>query len=126
MAALCCHLLFDPPSSGKTTAAALLAPLLQAEVFSTDRIREELCGDAEIQGHWPEVETKLQDGIRQAVAAGQSVLIDATHAQRPWRLARTPRLELPAPVEWFGWWLRTPLAFAWLGISSVPVPSQSW
>ena len=110
-----CHLLIGPPASGKTTTAALLAPLLQAEVFSTDRIREELYGDAAIQGHWPEVEAWLHESIRQAVGAGQSVLIDATHARRPWRLALTQRLELPAPVEWIGWWLRTPLevCLAW-------------
>ena len=115
MAGLRCHLLIGPPASGKTTTAALLAPLLQAEVFSTDRIREELYGDAAIQGHWPDVEASLHAAIRQAVAAGQSVLIDATHAQRPWRLALTQRLELPAPVEWIGWWLRTPLevCLAW-------------
>ena len=115
MTGLRCHLLIGPPASGKTTTAALLAPLLHAEVFSTDRIREELYGDAAIQGHWPEVEAKLHESIRQAIAAGQSVLIDATHAQRPWRLALTQRLELPAPVEWIGWWLRTPLAvcLAW-------------
>ena len=115
MAGLRCHLLIGPPASGKTTTAALLAPLLQAEVFSTDRIREELYGDAAIQGHWPEVEARLHESIRQAVGAGQSVLIDATHARRPWRLALTQRLELPAPVEWIGWWLRTPLevCLAW-------------
>lgn len=69
MAGLRCHLLIGPPASGKTTTAALLAPLLQAEVFSTDRIREELYGDAAIQGHWPEVEARLHESIRQAVGA---------------------------------------------------------
>ena len=59
MAALRCHLLIGPPASGKTTIAALLAPLLNAELFSTDRIREELYGDAMIQGHWSEVEERL-------------------------------------------------------------------
>jgi methionyl-tRNA formyltransferase len=37
------------------------------------------------------------------------VIIDATHARRPWRLALTQALPLPAPVEWIGWWLYTPL-----------------
>jgi predicted kinase len=108
-AALRCHLLIGPPASGKTTIAALLAPLLGAELFSTDRIREELYGDPMIQGHWHEVEERLHAGIQASVAAGRSVLIDATHAQRPWRLALTQRLELDRPVEWIGWWMRTPL-----------------
>ena len=52
MAALRCHLLIGPPATGKTTVAALLAPLLDAELLSTDRIREELYGDPMIQGNW--------------------------------------------------------------------------
>lgn len=108
-AALRCHLLIGPPASGKTTTAALLAPLLDAELFSTDRIREELYGDPMIQGHWHEVEERLHTGIKAAVATGRSVLIDATHARRPWRLALTQRLELDSPVEWIGWRMRTPL-----------------
>ena len=98
-AALRCHLLIGPPASGKTTIAALLAPMLNADIFSTDRIREELYGDPMIQGHWHEVEEQLHAGIQSSVASGRSVLIDATHAQRPWRLALTQRLELDRPVE---------------------------
>jgi predicted kinase len=115
MAALRCHLLIGPPASGKTTIAAQLAPLLEAELFSTDRIREELYGDPMIQGNWREVEERLHQGIQAAVAAGRPVLIDATHAHRPWRLALTQRLQLDRPVEWIGWWLRTPLevCLAW-------------
>ena len=113
--ALRCHLLIGPPASGKTTTAALLAPLLDAELVSTDRIREELYGDPLIQGHWHEVEGHLHAAIQASVARGRSVLVDATHAQRPWRLALTQRLELGRPVEWIGWWLRTPLeiCLAW-------------
>ena len=76
-AALRCHLLIGPPASGKTTIATLLAPLLDAELFSTDRIRDELYGDPMIQGHWHEVEERLHAGIQATVAAGRSVLIDA-------------------------------------------------
>jgi len=107
--ALRCHLLIGPPASGKTTIAAKLAPLLDAELFSTDQIREEIYGDPLIQGHWHEVEERLHAGIQLSVAAGRSVLIDATHARRPWRLALTQRLVLDRPVEWIGWWMRTPL-----------------
>ncbi|MEB3332745.1 MAG: AAA family ATPase [Synechococcaceae cyanobacterium] len=115
MGALRCHLLIGPPASGKTTLAALLGPLLDAELFSTDRIREELYGDPMIQGHWSEVEEHLHQAIQCCVSAGRSVLIDATHARRPWRLALSQRLELDRPVEWIGWWLRTPreVCLAW-------------
>lgn len=41
--------------------------------------------------------------------AGRTVLVDATHAKRPWRLALTQGLVLSRPVEWIGWWLRMDL-----------------
>ena len=110
MGALRCHLLIGPPASGKTTLAGLMAPLLEAELLSTDRIREQLYGDPMIQGHWSEVEEALHQAIGSCVAQGRSVLIDATHARRPWRLALSQRLALDRPVEWIGWWLRTPRA----------------
>lgn len=114
-AVLRCHLLIGAPASGKSSIAAQLAPLLKAEILSTDAIREELYGDPSVQGRWPEVEEQLHSAIEAHVAAGRSVLIDATHARRPWRLAITQRLALSQPVEWIGWWLQTPLdtCLAW-------------
>ena len=114
-APLRCHLLIGPPGSGKTTLAQQLAPLLQGEtgepglVLSTDAIREELFGDAAVQGPWDEIRSVLLQRLNAAVEAGRPVIIDATHARRPWRLLYTQGLHLPRPVEWIGWWLRTPL-----------------
>ncbi len=116
MRPLRCHLLIGPPASGKTTLGRQLAPLLThpaaepARLLSTDRLRAELFGDAAVQGPWREIESQLHQHIREAVAAGIPVIVDATHARRPWRLAITQALSLPAPVEWIGWWLYTPLA----------------
>ena len=114
-APLRCHLLIGPPASGKTTLATVLAELVGGQVLSTDAIRAELFGDAGIQGPWEEVEAALHNRIREAVAAGVPVILDATHGQRPWRLAITQALALPAPVQWIGWWLTTPLdqCLAW-------------
>ena len=105
-----CHLLVGPPASGKTTLAAVLAELTGAVVLSTDVVRAELFGDAAVQGPWCDIEARLHQRIRESVAAGIPVIVDATHARRPWRLAITQALILPAPVEWIGWWLYTPLA----------------
>jgi len=110
-----CHLLIGPPASGKSTLAAVLAERTGAIVLSTDAIRAELYGDAAVQGPWSEIETLFHQRLKEAVAAGQPVILDGTHSQRPWRLAILQVLELPAPVQWIGWWLTTPLqqCLAW-------------
>ena len=109
-APLRCHLLIGPPASGKTTLAGVLADLTGAQVLSTDRLRRELFGDAAVQGPWRDIEGLLHQRIRGLVADGVPVIVDATHARRPWRLAITQALALPTPVEWIGWWLHTSLA----------------
>ena len=129
-APLRCHLLIGPPGSGKTTLAAQLAPLLQGAsgepglVLSTDLLRAELFGDAAVQGPWDEIRNLLLQRLQEAVAAGQPVIIDATHARRPWRLLYTQHLQLSRPVEWIGWWLTTPLGQckAWAQGRERPVP----
>jgi predicted kinase len=125
-----CHLLIGAPGSGKTTLAKQLAPLLRGPhgdpglVLSTDVIREELFGDAAIQGPWDEIRAVLVARLQEAVASGIPVIIDATHARRPWRLLYTQVLQLPQPVEWIGWWLTTPIntCLEWAQQRQRPVP----
>lgn len=109
-APLRCHLLIGPPASGKTTLAGVLAELTGAQLLSTDRLRQELFGDARVQGPWGDIEALLHQRIRELVAARVPVIVDATHARRSWRLAITQALALPVPVEWIGWWLYTSLS----------------
>ena len=109
------HLLIGPPGSGKTTIASTLAPLLRAQVISNDALREQLWGHAKVQGPWDVLEHLLHKAIDSAVAAGDNVLVDATHAQLRWR-QRLMHRELVTPrMQWIGWWLQTPLdqCLAW-------------
>jgi predicted kinase len=61
------------------------------------------------------VRSDATDRLKASVAEGMPVIVDATHAKRPWRLAMIQALELPQPVEWIGWWLTTPIetCLAW-------------
>ena len=107
--------MIGPPGSGKSSLAVILAPLLPARVISSDALREQLWGDAKVQGPWAELEPLLHGAIDSALAADEHVLVDATHAQRNWR-QRLMRRHLKArPVQWIGWWLQTPLdqCLAW-------------
>ena len=93
----------------------MLAPLLPARVISSDALRAQLWGDAKVQGPWSELEPLLHGAIDSALTAGEHVLVDATHAQRNWRQRFMRRNLGERPVQWIGWWLKTPLdqCLAW-------------
>ena len=101
--------MIGPPGSGKSTLAAILAPLLPAQVISTDALREQLWGYSNIQGPWSELEPYLHGAIDRAIADGDNVLVDATHAQRDWRRRLMHRSMGDQHAQWTGWWLQTPL-----------------
>ncbi|AII49815.1 hypothetical protein KR52_11795 [Synechococcus sp. KORDI-52] len=108
-------MLIGPPGSGKSTLAATLAESLRAPVVSSDNLRQELWGDAGIQGPWSELEPRLHGAIDNALAAAGTVIMDATHAQLSWRQRLMQRHQEARRVQWIGWWLQTPLhqCLAW-------------
>ena len=120
------HLLIGPPSSGKSTLAKIMAPILNAEIISTDLIREKIYGDENIQGEWSEIKLEVQNQIINCLRNKKDFIIDATHAKRDWRLSITQNLNLSYEIEWFGWWLKTPKlkCFEWNKLRPRKVPEK--
>ena len=103
------HLLIGPPSSGKTTFAKLLSPIINAEVISTDSIREEIYGNSKIQGEWSEIKLVIEKNIFKYLNQKKFFIFDATNCKRSWRLEITQNSNFSEKVDWIGWWLKTPL-----------------
>ena len=101
------HLMIGPPGSGKSRIAKILAPLLEAEIISTDEIRKKLYGKESIQGNWSEIKNVIDNKIDHAISKNKSVIIDSTLAKRSWRLAYTQDLNKVVNIEWIGWVLTT-------------------
>lgn len=69
------------PGSGKSTYVAENLP--SCVVLSGDNIREELYGDASIQGNWLEIKRRMLELLRQN--QGKDVVIDGTHCRAQYR-----------------------------------------
>lgn len=125
------HLLIGAASSGKSTAAQLLAndlllrsPSSSIRYISSANIRQQLYADPSILGRWQEIEAVIQQQIEQAIADGATVILEASYVRRAFRLAITQALPLSVPVQWIGWWLDTPLeqCLTWNRQRPRPVP----
>lgn len=73
------------PGSGKSTKAKLLAATHRAIIVSTDEIRAELYGSAEIQGDPDVVFATARNQVRIALDRGWSVIIDSTNLRQEFR-----------------------------------------
>lgn len=100
------------PGSGKSTVANYLAKQTKGLIISTDQIREELYGDAIIQGNWSEIEAEVLRQMTIAIAIDQPIIYDATNAYKQWRLELLEKIALISPEihrHWVAWLLETPL-----------------
>lgn len=70
------------PGAGKSTFAQMRK---ECVVVSSDAIREEMYGDANIQGDGKKVFAELHRRVRKALAYGKDVIYDATNIERKTR-----------------------------------------
>ncbi len=106
-----CHFLIGIPGSGKSSFATQLAKLGNYRIISTDEIRQQLYGDAKIQGNWNQIEEIVLTQIEKAIANGEGVIYDATNAKRLWRMEMLVKLSSQLPeIQWMAWYLKTPLS----------------
>ena len=67
------------PASGKSCHAEKLAKEINATVFSSDKLREEMYGDINDQDHNSEVFQELHRRIKEYLKSGKNVIFDATN-----------------------------------------------
>ena len=71
------YVMVGAPGAGKSTLAADLAESENAVVISGDAVREELYGDAAIQGQWSEIADRIDELVSES--CGLPVILDSTH-----------------------------------------------
>lgn len=67
------------PGSGKSLFAELLAKKENAEIVSSDKIREEICGDTNDQSKNDDVFKLLHNRIKENLKTGKNTIYDATN-----------------------------------------------
>jgi predicted kinase len=127
------HFLIGIPGSGKSSFAKLLSQQGNSEIISTDNIRTELYGDANIQGDWSQIETTAIQHIYNAFITGKNIIYDATNFKRTHRLDFLQKVQQKFQPQqsnhnnyplWVAWYLNTPIetCMTWNQMRSRQVP----
>lgn len=80
-------------ASGKSEQAKKLAAEYDAEIFSSDSLREELFGDINDQEHNQELFVELHRRIKDCLKSGRSAIFDATNLNYKKRMAFLAELQ---------------------------------
>ncbi len=104
------YLLIGVQGAGKSTWAAANAARLQAKVVASDAIRNELeAAGQSAAGHDAHVFAELAVRVGASLAAGHTVIADATHVRRAWRSATLAAARAQA-ARLLAVWFDVPLA----------------
>ncbi len=90
--------LVGPSCAGKSTYAQ--ANYDQADIVSSDAIRQEIFGSLEAAGDQAPVFERLRVEVRTRLASGRRVVVDATHIKAADRLATARLMPADLPVEY--------------------------
>lgn len=99
------YLMCGLPASGKSTIAIELATIYNAIIISSDKIREELYGDENIQGNGKEVFNLVNKRTREALEKGVNVIYDATNIKAKGRKQLIKMFNVPTEC----YYMKTPL-----------------
>lgn len=103
-------MLIGLPGSGKSSfARQLVEQSPRWQLLSTDALREQLFGQASIQGPWSAIEQALDQQLRAARLAQRPVILDSTQARRRHRRLALAQLAQAGYGAVGGLWLREPL-----------------
>ena len=79
------YILVGSPGSGKSHYAGELVLRENATIISGDSVREELYGDASIQGDWVRIHDRIESYISECTGLGLTVVLDGTHWKKSYR-----------------------------------------
>ncbi|AKG24758.1 ATPase AAA [Calothrix sp. 336/3] len=103
-------LLIGLPGSGKSTLAQkILQECPQMRLLGTDAIRGQLFGNEAIQGSWLLIWREIRRQFSQAQSQNQSIIFDATNAQRRQRRDMINLARDSGMVTITAIWLQTPV-----------------
>ncbi len=104
------HCLVGIPGSGKSTLAQYLLDVSPESLYiCPDLIRQEIWGDAAVQGDWQEIQAAIAKMFEIATLANRSVVYDATNIKSQWRRDLLERYQ-PSSGQWIAWHVETPLS----------------
>lgn len=94
------YMLVGLPGSGKSyIAQELMEKDTNIQLFSSDKLREELWGDESIQGDNNKLFTELHNRIKECLASGNDCIYDATNISRKRRIAFLNQIKQYKNVE---------------------------